>query len=355
MLKYETLKTNKPKEATNLNTSIDIYDIVEIDENNFKITFKFAVTIKWFEARVSYNFLKNDATKNVIDGELWIPKIKFTNSKQGKIDSTEEVFIKRQGNLTHNTRFELLMNENYKGDKNSVIKINTYIADFICPFDTMTLYPFDTEVCTIDFIVEGTNYYFTKIVPSQISYHGHKQISEYTITKWQLSNKIFEDGKSGIQVEMRLGRNVVSIFLTTYLPTILMNIINQATNFLDGTPFSGDIIKVNMTCMMVLSAMYISVSKSLPTTVSIKYVEIWLLFSLIYHFIIILTQVFIKISMEIEKNITKVGSLNVEKKTHHFKFHLQKVNFGKFFGKKIMPIFGILFIIVYFLIGLIYF
>ena len=39
---------------------------------------------------------------------------------------------------------------------------------------------------------------------------------------------------------------------------------------------------------MVLAALYISVSTSLPTTANIKYIDIWVLFSLIFPFIIIL-------------------------------------------------------------------
>ena len=42
---------------------------------------------------------------------------------------------------------------------------------------------------------------------------------------------------------------------------------------------------------MVLAALYICVSTSLPTTANIKYIDIWLLFSLIFPFIIILINI----------------------------------------------------------------
>ena len=119
----------------------------------------------------------------------------------------------------------------------------------------------------------------------------------------------------------------------TYLPTILMNIINQATNYLDGTQFSGDIIKVNMTCMMVLSALYVSVSNSLPTTSYIKYVEIWLIFSLIYPFLIVLIQTFIQ-----KANAGKVINVRI----------------GNVIAKYLIPIAGLTFSVGYFSIGMYY-
>ena len=53
---------------------------------------------------------------------------------------------------------------------------------------------------------------------------------------------------------------------------------------------------MNLTSIMVLSALYISVSGSLPATASVKYIEIWLLFNLIYPFLIILTQTCLHLS-----------------------------------------------------------
>ena len=75
-----------------------------------------------------------------------------------------------------------------------------------------------------------------------------------------------------IGIEVELGRDFTSIFTTTYLPTILMNFINQVTNYLDNTKYLETIITVNITSLMVLSALYISVSNSLPATSDIKYV-----------------------------------------------------------------------------------
>ena len=52
------------------------------------------------------------------------------------------------------------------------------------------------------------------------------------------------------------------------------------------------------TCMMVLASVYLSVSTSLPSTPTIKPVEVWLLFNLAYPFLVIITNIIIEVSEE---------------------------------------------------------
>lgn len=74
---------------------------------------------------------------------------------------------------------------------------------------------------------------------------------------------------------------------------MIINIINQATNYLDNQNYLEAIITVNITSLMVLSALFISVSSSLPATSVIKNIDVWLLFSLIFPFLIILFNIII--------------------------------------------------------------
>ena len=83
----------------------------------------------------------------------------------------------------------------------------------------------------------------------------------------------------------------------TYLPTILMNMINQASNYITGSTRFDLVYTINITCMMVLASVYLSVSASLPTTSDIKPVEIWLLFNLAYPFLVILVNVVLQVSI----------------------------------------------------------
>ena len=94
-----------------------------------------------------------------------------------------------------------------------------------------------------------------------------------------------------VKVSVTLTMNSLSILLVTYLPTLLMNIINQATNYITGDSKYDLIITVNITSMVVLATIYLSVFTSLPSTAEIKPVEYWLLVSLAYPFLVIITNV----------------------------------------------------------------
>ena len=56
------------------------------------------------------------------------------------------------------------------------------------------------------------------------------------------------------------------------------------------------IYSINITCMMVLASVYLSVSASLPSTANIKPVEIWLLFNLTWPFLIIVANIIIQVT-----------------------------------------------------------
>ena len=84
--------------------------------------------------------------------------------------------------------------------------------------------------------------------------------------------------------------------MVTYLPTILMNLINQATNYIKGDDKFSLIYTINITCMMVLASIYLSVSASLPSTANIKPVEVWLLVNLAFPLIVMLTNIILQVS-----------------------------------------------------------
>ena len=100
------------------------------------------------------------------------------------------------------------------------------------------------------------------------------------------------ESKDEIEVTFKLSSDLQSVLLVTYLPTILMNIINQAVVYVSEYDI---IITVNITCMMVLTSVYLSVSSSLPSTANIKPVELWLLFNLAYPFLVIITNTLLEV------------------------------------------------------------
>ena len=91
--------------------------------------------------------------------------------------------------------------------------------------------------------------------------------------------------------------------MVTYLPTILMNIINQAANYIKGEDRYQIILELNITSMMVLASIYLSVSNSLPGSSNIKPIEIWLLFNLAYPFLVIIVNILLQVQSMLNRKV----------------------------------------------------
>lgn len=81
-----------------------------------------------------------------------------------------------------------------------------------------------------------------------------------------------------------LGRRILNEILTTYLPTILICLVSFSTNYFKAFFFEA-IVTVNLTSLLVLTTLFISVSNSLPKTSYVKMIDIWLIFCLCVPFV----------------------------------------------------------------------
>ena len=73
-------------------------------------------------------------------------------------------------------------------------------------------------------------------------------------------------------------RRINNAVMTIYLPTILILCIVYATNFFKDFFFEA-VVTVNLTALLVLTTLFISVSQSLPATAYLKMIDIWLIFA----------------------------------------------------------------------------
>ena len=78
-------------------------------------------------------------------------------------------------------------------------------------------------------------------------------------------------------------RRLLGTILTVYIPTLLLIIISHMTNYFKPFFFEA-VVTVNLTVMLVLATMFISVSDNLPKTSYIKMVDLWLIFNLMIPF-----------------------------------------------------------------------
>ena len=80
--------------------------------------------------------------------------------------------------------------------------------------------------------MQGMENNLMDLYPYNIRNEGPTSVNEYVIEDWKLIPSILEGSDLKImKIAMILSRKVKNIFLVTYLPTIFMNLINQATNY----------------------------------------------------------------------------------------------------------------------------
>ena len=133
---------------------------------------------------------------------------------------------------------------------------------------------------------------FIKLLPGNLLFSGEKELSQYYVMDYTIVIKEIKS-KDGVRVTVTLGRKLLGNILTVYVPTILLNLIGHSTNYFKSFFFEA-VVTVNLTCMLVLVTMFISVSSSLPKTSYIKMVDYWLIFTLLLPFVEVLLHTYIE-------------------------------------------------------------
>ena len=148
-------------------------------------------------------------------------------------DYGQKIFVKKKSK----PRLEesIYTKEIYKGSENPINYVFKKRIRFTCFFDSVSSYPFKEQICKMHLYIEGPDNRLTDLTITKFQNFGQDTIGQYIIERWTHSADMKNETKERtITMEMVLTRKLTSIFMVTYLPTLLMNIINQATNFING-------------------------------------------------------------------------------------------------------------------------
>ena len=84
-----------------------------------------------------------------------MPVLEFTNDKKSIWDKTAKKTVRKAGSKKLNDRSVVDMQEIYEGADNIIVERKWYQKQFICDFENIIKYPFDTELCNITVVYEG--------------------------------------------------------------------------------------------------------------------------------------------------------------------------------------------------------
>ena len=294
------LKGKTPPSETNtlpVEVSSQVWVILDIREVTQVIKLQFELSMKWFDSRLLYYNLKDDEKMNSLlpdeKQKIWVPKVIFQNTEKlltSLNDQESGISVFKLKNGTFNV--DGVLSEDidiYEGSENPITMSRVYDVEFLCDYK-MNWYPFDTQTCFMEFRLKGEMDSFIDLIPGSNDYLGPKELTQYFVKRSDIST-YQRQGKRGVRVSLTLGRRLLGVFLTIYFPTVLLNLIGHITNFFKAFFFEA-VVTVNLTCMLVLTTMFINVSNNLPKTSYIKMMDVWLIFNLLLPFMEVLLHTY---------------------------------------------------------------
>ena len=113
-----------------------------------------------------------------------------------------------------------------------------------------------------------------RLIPDKIEMKQDVNMPIFRITNWGFD---FEPAGKGVQVVIVLKRKITTELMTTFFPSLLLIAITFATTFFKSVFFEAA-LSVNLTTMLVMTTIFISVMEKLPLTSYPKMIDIWLIF-----------------------------------------------------------------------------
>ena len=134
-----------------------------------------------------------------------------------------------------------------------------------------------TQVCQVDFQLEQFARDGVELEPDVIEMLSPTELTQYYIKTWSLDYNNPGIPSAGIKMEIVFKRRLTNELLTTYLPSFLLLMITFATTFFKPFFFEAA-LTVNLTNMLVMTTIFISVMEKLPLTSYPKMIDFWLIF-----------------------------------------------------------------------------
>ena len=288
-----------------IDVSITLLKMVGLDERENTVDLQFEIIMEWRDQRLTYNNLKKNSILNAFtdaDKEnIWLPVLIYANTDQKETtrlgwvnEWSTSVVVSRDGNFSRQVLKHVLehrtvdtfidrskvdeVNEReiFKGSENRMIMRQTYTHEFQCVFFLQS-YPFDKQTCSIDITSSNLDRSFLRLFPNNLWMEQDVDMTLFHMDDWDLDFRNKSAPEEGVSMTIVLRRKIMSEMMGTYLPSILLMMITFATTFFKPV-YVEAALTVNLTNMLVMTTIFISVMERLPTTSYLKMIDFWLIF-----------------------------------------------------------------------------
>ena len=229
----------KEKVVLDLNVQTTIINMIEVNEEYSYFLIEFNQKVKWEDDNLMFVFLKSDPLKNLISqsdlARIWSPSPKFCCFSYGESPEmgVSRTFISKEGEpLVISDSDALRYNDSYSGAENPLYEEISLRAKFSCNFENYKNYPFGSETCQFMTYLPGNANNQTNLVAQSLQDLGRSSLEQFY--RWSVEKGETAYPHVGLIYTLHLSRNMGSIILATYVPTLLMNLINQGTNYISS-------------------------------------------------------------------------------------------------------------------------
>ena len=101
---------------------------------------------------------------------------------------------------------------------------------------------------------------FTKLMVEFYEYLGNTLLTQYEVKDFLMEIRNTDGDIQEVFVTIILGRQLLGVVLNIIIPTVVLNIISYSTNFYKEDYFET-VIAINLTTMLVIVTLFVSVSK----------------------------------------------------------------------------------------------
>ena len=263
------------EQTTKIGIRMIIEKIFQLSEANQEYDIKFVLKMSWYDTRLTFHNLKEKTYSNILSStdtqDIWIPYIYFRNSRRNDMvegTSSASITVIREGNFTlseDNVLDEINM---FKGSENKLVFEHVYAKLLSCNYK-LQMYPFDFQQCTINLEVHKMERDKILLVPEHVIIIGSSNLPQYTIESLHIGYLDDANHSKGVSVVISFKRRLINEVLTTYLPSVIILVIVYLTNYFKPCYFEA-VVAVNLTSLLVLTTLFISVSSSMLRTSYVK-------------------------------------------------------------------------------------
>ena len=125
--------------------------------------------------------------------------------------------------------------------------------------------------------VQMLDKFLMRILPRELVMEQDTDMTLFRVNHWDLKFRNHREKDEGIWMTVVLRRKLLSVLMSTYLPSLLLMMITFATTFFKPFFFEAA-LTVKLTNMLVMTTIFISVMEKLPLTSYPKMIDYWLIF-----------------------------------------------------------------------------